>query len=53
MALREEYSIQRRLYRIGWMRIIGRGSKDEECIWETGDTMYYHGEVTDPDYCVL
>ena len=25
----------------------------KERIWEPGDTMYYHGGVTDPDYCVL
>lgn len=22
-------------------------------IWQTGDTLYYHGGVADPDYCVL
>ena len=27
------------------------GSK--EMIWKFGDTMYYKGGVTDPDYCVL
>lgn len=25
----------------------------KEMIWESGDTIYYHGGVTDPDYCVL
>lgn len=25
----------------------------KERIWKTGDTMYYSGGVTDPDYCVL
>ncbi|WP_101909161.1 pyridoxamine 5'-phosphate oxidase family protein [Marasmitruncus massiliensis] len=25
----------------------------KERIWQTGDTMYYHEGVTDPDYCVL
>lgn len=25
----------------------------KERIWQTGDTMYYPGGVTDPDYCVL
>lgn len=25
----------------------------KERIWRTGDTMYYHQGVTDPDYCVL
>jgi len=28
-----------------------QGSK--EMIWREGDTMYYPGGVTDPDYCVL
>jgi Uncharacterized stress protein (general stress protein 26) len=28
-----------------------QGSK--EMIWRDGDTMYYPGGVTDPDYCVL
>ena len=25
----------------------------KEMIWRKGDTMYYPGGVTDPDYCVL
>jgi general stress protein 26 len=25
----------------------------KEMIWQDGDTMYYPGGVTDPDYCVL
>ncbi len=25
----------------------------KERIWKKGDTLYYHGGVTDPDYCVL
>ena len=25
----------------------------KEMIWRVGDTMYYSGGVTDPDYCVL
>ena len=25
----------------------------KEMIWQDGDTMYYAGGVTDPDYCVL
>lgn len=28
-------------------------AESKERIWQTGDTMYYHGGVTDPDYCVL
>nr|WP_320024223.1 pyridoxamine 5'-phosphate oxidase family protein [uncultured Acetobacterium sp.] len=27
--------------------------KSKEMIWRDGDTMYYPGGVTDPDYCVL
>lgn len=25
----------------------------KDMIWRTGDTMFYKGGVTDPDYCVL
>lgn len=28
-------------------------SDSKEIIWREGDTMYYPGGVTDPDYCVL
>ena len=28
-------------------------SEAKERIWQKGDTMYYKGGVTDPDYCVL
>ncbi len=28
-------------------------SGSKEMIWRNGDTMYYPGGVTDPDYCVL
>jgi general stress protein 26 len=28
-------------------------TKSKEMIWREGDTMYYSGGVTDPDYCVL
>ena len=28
-------------------------SEHKELIWKEGDTMYYPGGVTDPDYCVL
>lgn len=28
-------------------------SASKEMIWREGDTMYYPGGVTDPDYCVL
>jgi len=28
-------------------------AETKEMIWRDGDTMYYPGGVTDPDYCVL
>ena len=28
-------------------------SESKEMIWQEGDTVYYSGGVTDPDYCVL
>ncbi len=28
-------------------------AESKEMIWREGDTMYYPGGVTDPDYCVL
>lgn len=28
-------------------------SRHKEMLWREGDTMYYPGGVTDPDYCVL
>jgi general stress protein 26 len=28
-------------------------AKSKELIWRDGDTVYYPGGVTDPDYCVL
>jgi general stress protein 26/GNAT superfamily N-acetyltransferase len=28
-------------------------AESKEMIWQDGDTMYYPGGVTDPDYCVL
>ena len=37
---------------IGTMEVLtDQEIKDE--IWRKGDTMYYKGGVTDPDYCVL
>ncbi len=27
--------------------------KIKDMIWQDGDTMYYKGGITDPDYCVL
>jgi general stress protein 26 len=37
---------------IGTMEVL-TDAKTKEMIWRKGDTMYYHGGVTDPDYCVL
>jgi general stress protein 26 len=28
-------------------------AESKEMIWQKGDTLYYPGGVTDPDYCVL
>jgi general stress protein 26 len=36
----------------GTMEVL-EDSTSKEMIWKTGDTVYYHGGVTDPDYCVL
>lgn len=37
---------------IGTMEVL-TDSDSREMIWQDGDTMYYPGGVTDPDYCVL
>ena len=36
----------------GTMEVLEDAQSKEMC-WERGDTMYYAGGVTDPDYCVL
>ena len=36
----------------GTMEVL-EDAASKEMIWEIGDTMYYPGGVTDPDYCVL
>mgnify|MGYP000002002331 FL=1 len=36
----------------GTMEVL-EDSESREMIWREGDTMYYPGGVTDPDYCVL
>jgi len=36
----------------GTMEVL-EDAPSKEMIWREGDTMYYHGGVTDPDYCVL
>ncbi len=50
------YFVDRRFFRgvslIGTVEVL-ETSEAKERIWEKGDTMYYKGGVTDPDYCVL
>lgn len=50
------YFCDRRYFRgvmlTGTMEVL-EDSKSKEMIWKEGDTMYYPGGVTDPDYCVL
>jgi general stress protein 26 len=50
------YFFDKRFYRgvmlIGKMEVL-TDKKTKEMIWRDGDTMYYSGGVTDPDYCVL
>lgn len=37
---------------IGTMKVL-EDAETKEMIWRDGDTTYYSGGVTDPDYCVL
>jgi general stress protein 26 len=37
---------------IGTMEVL-EDAKTKKMIWQEGDTKYYSGGVTDPDYCVL
>jgi len=37
---------------IGTMEVM-TDAATKEMIWQDGDTMYYPGGITDPDYCVL
>ena len=50
------YFCDRRFFRgamlKGTMEIL-EDSASKEMIWREGDTMYYPGGVTDPDYCVM
>ena len=50
------YFCDRRFFRgvmlRGTMEVLEDGAS-KELIWREGDTMYYPGGVTDPDYCVL
>lgn len=50
------YFCDRRFFRGVLLRGVMEVLEDvesKEMLWQTGDTMYYHGGVTDPDYCVL
>lgn len=50
------YFCDKRFFRgvmlIGTVQVL-EDSESKEMIWREGDTMYYPGGVTDPDYCVL
>ena len=50
------YFMDRRFFRgvslIGTVEVL-ETSEAKERIWQKGDTLYYRGDVTDPDYCVL
>lgn len=50
------YFCDKRFFRgvmlIGSVQVL-EDSESKEMIWREGDTMYYPGGVTDPDYCVL
>lgn len=50
------YFVDKRFFRgvslIGTVEVL-ETSEAKERIWQEGDTMYYYGGVTDPDYCVL
>lgn len=50
------YFCDRRFFRgvalKGTMEVL-EDSESRELIWREGDTMYYPGGVTDPDYCVM
>lgn len=50
------YFVDKRFYRgvclSGTMEVL-EDAEAKERIWRTGDKMYYHEGVTDPDYCVL
>lgn len=50
------YFVDRRFFRgvslIGTVEVL-ETSEAKERIWQEGDTLYYKGGVTDPDYCVL
>lgn len=50
------YFVDKRFFRgvslVGTVEVL-ETAEAKERIWQHGDTMYYKGGVTDPDYCVL
>lgn len=50
------YFVDKRFFRgvslIGTVEVL-ETVEAKERIWQRGDTMYYKGGVTDPDYCIL
>lgn len=50
------YFTDRRFFRgvmlVGTMEVL-EDAESKKMIWQKGDTIYYPGGVTDPDYCVL
>jgi general stress protein 26 len=50
------YFYDKRFFRgvqlLGTMEVL-TDTETKELIWRDGDTSYYPGGVTDPDYCVL
>ncbi len=50
------YFCDKRFFRgvmlVGTVEVL-EDAASKEMIWQDGDTMYYPGGVTDPDYCVL
>ena len=50
------YFVDKRFFRgvslVGTVEVL-ETAEAKERIWQTGDIMYYHGGVTDQDYCVL
>jgi Uncharacterized stress protein (general stress protein 26) len=50
------YFVDKRFFRgislVGMVEVL-ETPEEKERIWRDGDTMYYPGGVTDPDYCVL
>ena len=50
------YFCDKRFYRGVMLRgtiAVLEDAASKEMIWQDGDTTYYAGGVTDPDYCVL